>query len=210
VLVLREQARLEAGDLLYIPRGFYHKAITSDTCSLHLTVSLHPIYWVDFLKRSIERLCADHVELREALPPDFATAGEVHKDMETTFDALLQLFREKAAFKPTLDSLVQQETASRGFPPDGHFVALSRLSTVSLDSVVERRIGLPCTVENLDRAAGLRFGPHRLQGPASLLPAFEFVRDHRRFRVSHLPLSDSSKLVLVRRLIRDGLLRPES
>lgn len=210
LLVLREQARLEAGDLLYIPRGFYHKAITSDTCSLHLTVSLHPLYWVDFVKRSVEILCAEHAALREALPPDFMTDDEVRKNMADTFDALLQLVRENAAFKPTLDSFVEQETTSRGFPPDGHFTALSRLSALSLDSIVERRLGLPCRLEILDRSVGLRFGPHRIQGPISLQPALEFVRDHRRFRVADLPaaLSESSKLVLVRRLVRDGLLRP--
>ncbi|HKI03013.1 MAG TPA: cupin domain-containing protein [Thermoanaerobaculia bacterium] len=209
-LVLRECERLETGDVLYIPRGFYHKAITSDACSLHLTVSLHPIYWVDFLKRSVELLCAENVELREALPPDFVQANGIRAEMDETFDALLQLVREKASFEATLGSFIEQLTTSRRFPPDGHFTALAQLSTLGLDATVERRLGLPCLVESTDRGAVLRFGPHRVQGPATLLPALEFIRDHRRFQVAELPaaLSDSSKLVLVRRLIRDGLLRP--
>lgn len=209
-LELREHARLNTGDLLYIPRGFYHKAVTSDACSLHLTVSLHPIYWVDFVKRSIELLCADNQELREALPPDFGRETEIHDSMAATFDTLIRLVRDKASFDSTLDSFVEQVTASRCFPPDGHFAALAQISTLSLDSIVERRIGLPCFVESGDRGPVLRFGIHRVQGPASLLSALEFIRDHRRFQVAELPaaLSNNSKLVLVRRLVRDGLLRP--
>jgi hypothetical protein len=40
-------------------------------------------------------------------------------------------------------------------------------------------------------------------------PALEHVRDHERFRVRDLPgtLDDDSKVVLVRRLVREGLLR---
>lgn len=209
-LVLHEQARLETGDLLYIPRGFYHKAITSDMCSLHLTVSLHPVYWVDFVKRSVEMLCADHAELREALPVDFGTDCQVRQDMAATFETLLQLVREKAVFSSTLESFVKQEMASCSFPPDGHFAALARMSSLGLGSSVERRTGLSCLAERKDGGALLRFGPNRLQGPAALLPAFEFIRDRRRFQVAELPstLSESSKLVLVRRLVRDGLLRP--
>jgi ribosomal protein L16 Arg81 hydroxylase len=209
-LVLREHTRLDTGDILYMPRGFYHKALTSDTCSLHLTVSLHPIYWVDFVKRSVELLCAGNVALREALPPDFTEADGARPGMAETFNSLLRLVREKASFDTTLDSFVEEVTASRAFPPDGHFAALAQLPALRLGSTVERRIGLPCRVESADRGAALCFGPHRVQGPDTLLPALEFVRDHRRFQVSDLPagLSDNSKLVLVRRLVRDGLLRP--
>jgi ribosomal protein L16 Arg81 hydroxylase len=208
-LVLCQRARLEAGDLLYIPRGSYHKAMTSDTCSLHLTVSLHPIYWVDFVKRSVEMLCADHVELREALPPDFVTAPETRHGMAVKFEALLRLVQNKGSFESTLKSFIEQEISSRRFPPDGHFAALAQLSSLTLDSTVERRAGLPCLCEESEQVAVLRFGPHRLQGPSSLRPAFEFVSEHHRFRIADLPsVSDSSKLVLGRRLIRDGLLRP--
>jgi ribosomal protein L16 Arg81 hydroxylase len=209
-LVLRERTYLEMGDVLYIPRGFYHKAVTSETCSLHLTVSLHPVYWVDFVKRSIELLCLDNAGFREALPPDFKDGEAVHRGMAKSFDALLRLVREKASFQETLNSFVEEVTASQSFPPDGHFEALAQLPTLGLHSAVERRAGLSCRTESDGRSAVLRFGHHRVQGPGSLLTALEFICDHSRFRISQLPaeLSDSSKLVLVRRLVRDGLLRP--
>ncbi len=33
---------LQAGDLIYIPRGFFHDAVATDTSSLHLTISVAP------------------------------------------------------------------------------------------------------------------------------------------------------------------------
>ena len=44
---------LEAGDLLYVPRGLVHQAHATDTSSLHLTlgVSLDFLGWICFKRR---------------------------------------------------------------------------------------------------------------------------------------------------------------
>jgi ribosomal protein L16 Arg81 hydroxylase len=36
------EARMRSGDLLYIPRGFYHDALAGSSASLHLTLSVEP------------------------------------------------------------------------------------------------------------------------------------------------------------------------
>jgi hypothetical protein len=98
------------------------------------------------------------------------------------------------------------------FPADGHFAQLARLGEVGPDTVVRRRAGLTPRVERREDGAALRFAASTVGGPADLEPAFTHIRDHERFRVADLPgaLDDESKVVLVRRLIRDGLLRAES
>ena len=47
--------------------------------------------------------------------------------------------------------------------------------------------------------------------PARLADVMEFVRDHDAFRVAELApwLDDESRLVVTRRLVREGLLRIE-
>ena len=47
-----KQVRLEKGDVLYLPRGFPHKAVAASQASLHLTIALHPVFWYEFLNLS--------------------------------------------------------------------------------------------------------------------------------------------------------------
>jgi ribosomal protein L16 Arg81 hydroxylase len=64
---------LSDGDVLYIPRGWWHEAFPLDEPSLHLTVSLTPPTGMDYLGWAISRL-RRHAELRASLPADDDTA----------------------------------------------------------------------------------------------------------------------------------------
>lgn len=206
----REKARLVQGDVLYIPRGFYHKAVTSSSTSLHLTISVMPSTWVDFLKRAIDLLCADQVDLRKSLPPGYARDPESRSGMDGMFRSLLRLVADKASFDDALRSLLEDEVAGRTCPADGHFGALSRIHALAPSSWMETRPGLVCLVERIGESIAVCFGRNRVQGPLAIAPALEFVRDHKRFRISDLPggLSAQSQVVLAARLVREGLLRP--
>jgi ribosomal protein L16 Arg81 hydroxylase len=209
-LTLREEGVLEAGDLLYIPRGFYHEARTANEHSLHLTVSLDPVYWVTVLQKSLELLCRERPELRQALPPGFpARTAATEEDLATTFRSLLDLVREHASFEKATRFLLNEELAATHHPPDGHFSDLVRLEEIDPETLVERRAGFVPVVELRNSSAVLQFGANYVQGPAGILAALEFVRDHRIFKAADLPgaLRDSSRVVLVRRLIREGLLK---
>lgn len=208
-LKLCEEVVLKAGDFFYMPRGFYHEVTTVDELSLHLTLTLHPLYWVDFLQRACEIAALEDSKLRGELPPGFAEDSRVQEGMARTFRAVLKHFCEKAPFEETLDSVVGDWVQSRPFPADGHFAALAGLEALTLDSRVERRRGLSCRVETSDGQVGIRFGSNRVQGPEAVAPAFEFVSRHRSFRVQDLPgtlLSSDSKVSIAKRLIREGLL----
>ncbi|KJH50327.1 cupin family protein [Dictyocaulus viviparus] len=74
---------LEAGDLLYIPRGFIHQAYTSsDVHSLHLTISSGR-HWsfVDLMDKlvpeAITNLAANHSKIRKSLPIGMLDMGGV-------------------------------------------------------------------------------------------------------------------------------------
>jgi ribosomal protein L16 Arg81 hydroxylase len=209
-LTLREERVLEAGDLLYIPRGFYHEARTAHEHSLHLTFSLDPVYWITVLQKSLELLCRECPELRQALPPTFPFGTDVAvESLEATFQSLLDLVREHASFEKTARHLLNEELADSPPPPDGHFADLVRLEEVSPETRVERRAGFVPILERRDGEVVLQFGAHHVRGPLALLEALEFVRDHRTFKAMDLPgpITNSSRVVLVRRLLREGLLK---
>ncbi len=207
-LRLVEQLHLEKGDLLYIPRGVPHKAVASETPSLHLTVGIHLLYWVDFIKRAVELVCVEEPDLRKALPLGFSRDPSTREEMPQAFRTCLELVFEKAPFQRTLDALIRARVASRPYPSDGHLEQLTRLEEIQIDSLLERRDGLECLVESSEGRATVTFASNQVKGPAAIAPALEHVRDHRRFRVADLPsLDDKSRLVLARRLVREGLLR---
>lgn len=76
-------------------------------------------------------------------------------------------------------------------------------------TVLEHRPGVAAAYEARNGAAAILTAYNEMQGPASIGPALHFVCEHARFRIGHLPgLRDAaSRLVLARRLIREGYLR---
>jgi ribosomal protein L16 Arg81 hydroxylase len=204
---LLRNLRLESGDLLYIPRGFPHKAVTTEAVSLHLTIGVHPVYWLDFLKLAIERACAGEPSLRHSLTPGVLTDPKILDQMRATFDSVLHRACGKANFDQAIETLLRERFAAQQYPPDGHFAQWQESERLEVSDRVGRRPGLYCRVETDHAVARLHFATNAIRGPLSLVPAFEFIRDHSQFWISELPgLTEKSRVVLVRRAIREGLL----
>jgi ribosomal protein L16 Arg81 hydroxylase len=200
---------LRPGDVLYIPRGMPHCAVAQSETSLHLTISITPLYWMDFLKAAVEQAALQAPELRRALPARFVEDPAAAERMRRDFDGILKTFEKNLSFDAALGVVTRSRVRAHGFSPDGHFAQLNTLEDLSLDSNLERREGLLCSVDHYeDKFSNIRFGAPHVRGPARLRQAFDFIRDNPRFRVSDLPgLDDQSRLVIARRLIREGLLR---
>jgi len=67
---------LEAGDLLYFPRGTIHQGVCEDSHSLHITVSVNQLNtWGDMLKvllpQALDTAMEEDVEFRKALPRNY-------------------------------------------------------------------------------------------------------------------------------------------
>jgi hypothetical protein len=82
-------------------------------------------------------------------------------------------------------------------------------NALAVDTLLERRQGVECAVQRRERTAAILTAWNEVTGPPAIAPALEFVRDHQRFRVADLPgLRDAaSRVVLARRLVREGFLR---
>jgi bifunctional lysine-specific demethylase and histidyl-hydroxylase NO66 len=94
------EIRMKPGDLLYIPRGFYHDALASSEASLHLTFSVTP-YSGLYLLRLLEELAADDPAFRAWLPDvrDEAALGGRLEALGARLSALLAspLLKERLA-----------------------------------------------------------------------------------------------------------------
>jgi ribosomal protein L16 Arg81 hydroxylase len=204
---------LKPGDLLYIPRGMPHYAVAQGSACLHLTVSITPLYWMDFLKIATEHAAIYSQDLRRALPPGFVDSEEICERMRRTFKDVMKTFQEVTSFDEVLAAVKRNRVTFQSYPSDGHFAQLLEPEGLTIDSKVERRRDVLCVVDEVfDRKRNTKsaiwFANQQVSGPLHLRRGLEFIRDHARFRVSEIPgLDEKSQLTLVRRLITEGLLR---
>lgn len=110
---------LEAGDLLYFPRGYIHQGVTIDgEHSLHVTVSMYQKHsWADLFEKlipaALQMAINENVELRRGLPFDiYDNFGLVHSDSNTPrrkeIGDLIQSLFEKIKNHLPIDDAVDQ------------------------------------------------------------------------------------------------------
>ncbi len=204
-----EELKLNAGDTLYIPRGLVHDATSTDETSLHITVGILSWTWFDVLLEAVEGLAASDQEVRAALPRTFAGARHDQQDFRNRFRNLVGRLGD-------VDTLAIRERFAERFidrrPPflRHQLQALAQLDRIDLDSFVGRRPFLAYLIHEDADGIRLRFHRNEISIPLHASKDLRHALETEGFRIRDLPgeLDDKGKLVLVRRLIREGLLQP--
>ena len=189
---------LEAGDTLYLPRGWPHEAETSHEEALHLTIGLHPPTRMDALRAALEG-CADDIEFRRSLGPD----GDLPDHMVERLAARL---RPEEIARRTRRRFV----AGRRPILHDQLSQLRGLGRLSLDSPLERRPTVIFELEHEPTGVVLLFEGKEVRLPGKAATAMEAVAEAAGpFSAADLPgaLDERGRLVLVRRLVREGFVR---
>lgn len=203
-----QEVELREGDLLYLPRGLVHDAVTGEEASLHLTVGVHVFRWIELLRQALDLAAQQRVELRRSLPPSFL-ADEAVDDHETQVRRLLASLGDEISL-PNLKDRLRQRFLSQLRPlPDGHMTELDHVHEIAAETQMGRRPGMPCAVWVDGEKVSIAFPGNVVTGPLYIEAALRFLAGRETFRVSdlHAHLDPESTLVLVRRLVREGLLR---
>ena len=130
---------LGAGDVLYLPRGFIHEALSGpDTHSLHLSIGLHSLAWIDFFYLGLRLLGERDPKWRQSIPlgpPASWPKG----------DSIWASAMQEAAERVGLDDVKQAyeiNFATGGkVDPVGLFSTLDKVHDVHDESIVRRRDG---------------------------------------------------------------------
>lgn len=191
---------LEPGDTLYLPRGWPHEASTSDADSLHLTVGVHPPRRIDALRSALDS-CGDDVEFRRALGADGRLPDHLLERLAAKLEPDEVARRARRQFlstrRPVLDSqLAYISSLDRLTVTD----EIARRTTVIADLEIDPEVGITLTFEGRE-----------IDFPWVARTALEAVyAADTPFRASDLPgpLDDVGRLVLIRRLVREGFLHP--
>ena len=201
-------ATLEPGHVLYIPRGFVHEGVAGGESSLHLTIGVHAVRWVEIVSEAVRHAAERMVEFRRSVPTHALSPEPGSAELKQTLRGLLEKLAESGLENEAIRRMGQRVVRTSRSAPDGHFTTIDRARTLSLTSLMEVRPGLTCLVEEEGGRARIEFGRNCVYGPEEIASALRLIAARRRFRVNDLPaeLSDSSKIVLVRRLVQEGLL----
>lgn len=205
-----QEHSLVSGDILYIPRGWVHEAMTEDIASLHLTFGIHPPLAKDLLQAALDTLERRLPELRAAMPVGTLCSAERREHLETQFAELLTLFTTQASLQEAAAAIDDQLLRRGRSAGDGHlFNDAEKLSTISDDTRLERRCNLPCRVVPIDDGVGLQFLNGLVKGSAAFEPAMQFVANQTTpFAVNDLPgLPSEHRVIFASSLVADGLCR---
>jgi bifunctional lysine-specific demethylase and histidyl-hydroxylase NO66 len=189
---------LEPGDTLYLPRGCPHQATAEAGDSLHLTVGVHVTTRLDAVKAAL-RSCEEDVEFRRSVGAD----GKLPDDLIQILTA--RLAPEQVARR------ARQRFVNRRYPIlDDQIAQVRDLDSLGLDDPLVRRSTVISDLEETETEAVLRFEGKEVRFPAHAREAV--MRAHAAggaFTAADLPgaLDGPGRLVLVRRLVREGFLR---
>jgi ribosomal protein L16 Arg81 hydroxylase len=198
---------LRPGDLLYVPRGHAHEAFTSERASLHLTIGVRVYRWLDLLQHALTTAGAADVRFRRSLPPGVLCAGACPPAVRDTVRDLLQLFAAGARADEALGAMAETFVSKLAALPHDYF-ASDDPDQINIDTVLELAPGVVCRVVRRGEGATLYAPGARIDGPAKVAPALQFIARSRRFTPRDLPdsLTAEARLVLVRRLVSEKLL----
>jgi bifunctional lysine-specific demethylase and histidyl-hydroxylase NO66 len=200
-------AELAPGDSLYIPQRFPHAARTTETASVHLTVGVVPTTWADVLRHEVVSAVEDALS-DEPLPAGFAadpsglTAGVAEQ--------LAEVRQRLDKLDPNAIAVAAADRFWSSRPPllAGQLQQVLALEGIGEDTVVRRRPAVVCRLRQRENRLEVLLGDRVLHMPARLAPVMRMILARDRLAVGDLAghLDPPSRLVLVRRLIREGLL----
>jgi hypothetical protein len=207
------EADLAPGDAMYIPRGVVHSAAAQARLSLHLTVGILAVTAYDVARRLLDR-AADDVAFRRDLPPGYAFDPDLAR--RAVAGVVQQLVGwldhiDEPDTAAVADELCGAFVTSRAPHLVGQLLELADLDALDDTTVVRRRTGTLCTIATQgSEPAELRvtLADRQLALPVNLAPAVRRLLDGRPHAVGELAdmLDGPSRLVLVRRLVREAVM----
>jgi bifunctional lysine-specific demethylase and histidyl-hydroxylase NO66 len=198
---------MQPGDCLYLPEGTPHAARTQESVSGHLTIGVLSTTWREVI-RHLLRLAEEEPAFRERLP-----VGS-HRDPEGLRSGVEHRLRDLGRWLEKVDAGELAARTIRAFLTSrqpllgGAFHDALRVDALTDESRVRRRTGAICHLEPAGDRLLAFLGDRELRMPAGLEPAMRRILDREEFPIHDLAnvLDEESRLVLVRRLVREGLL----
>jgi hypothetical protein len=203
---------LEAGDVLYLPRGWLHAATALGEVSVHLTVGVHVVTRYALVE-ALTALVADDPELRATLPlgVDVADPGALAPHLDAVRAALTAALARVPA-EAVARRVRGRVWAGNRPEPVGVVAGTAFAEGLAPGDVVRRRGGLHHRLRpaaDPDGKVELELPDREISFPAFTASALHALLGDAPVAVGSLPgMEEADQVVLVRRLLREGVLVP--
>jgi len=200
---------LRAGDLLYCPRGLMHSAQSGPDTSLHITFGMMGRTWSDLVLEAVSKVVLADPALRRNLPPGFANPGFDMEAAAAEFSGLMHRVAAQADFSPALAVMRDRFITGQAMRRPGQMQQAAHLDQLTAASQAAVRPDLVWHLDADEDEARLACGANVLTLPGFTAAALQAALTCSSFTVGDLPgpLDRDGKVVLVRRLIREGMVQ---
>lgn len=200
------EVELEPGVSMYLPTGTPHAARAQQHVSLHVTIGINQLTWRGLVQRSVAKVTAgvpDH-----HLPAGYLDdPGRLAEELASRLEAVACHIRDMDVTAAINDEMRRFLTRRASRLPGGLHDVLA-VDAVADDTRLRRRPGHPCVLLAHGDRVDVLLGDRSVDVPGWVRPALEVVRKVPELSPGDLAehLDAQSRLVLCRRLVREGLL----
>ncbi|WP_236056393.1 cupin domain-containing protein [Mycobacterium sp. SM1] len=197
---------LEAGDVLYLPRGKVHVAETTSRSSVHLTVGIHAPTVFALIARALDSLGFRDERLHAQLPPRHLDDADARASVSVLVREIARALEEPSVIADGLDALADVLVHRGRCPPVAH--AISNAAGIDGQTLVRKYQPLYSRVTADAGGVALHFAQLVINAGPDHKAAMLFVsRSTQPFRVCELPgLRAEQQIELARTLMVSGFL----
>jgi len=198
---------LRAGDMVYVPRGMLHEARTTDEPSCHITLGALPNTWTDLILEAVARVALEDDEMRRSLPVGYAKRSYDRGGARERFAKLMKRVAEKADLEGPMDHFAEDLVSTRHALVYGQLQQIGKLGDLKVGDRAGARRSLLFQLERDEERVTVLAHGGKVSLPAHAAESLEFALTNDEYRIGDIPgdLDDPGKLVLVNRLVREGL-----
>ncbi len=201
-----EDVLLEPGLSMYLPTGTPHAARAQETVSLHVTLGINQLTWRGLVERSVTQVLAEMPD--DHLPGGYLDApDDLADELAGRLEALAEEVRRVDA-GAAVRAEVRRFLTTRSPRVPGGLKDVLAVRDLTDTTLLRRRPGHPCVLLDRGDRVEVLLGDRAIDVPAWLRPALDEIRARAELRPADLAdhLDPQSRLVLCRRLTREGLL----
>jgi bifunctional lysine-specific demethylase and histidyl-hydroxylase NO66 len=198
--------RLEAGDVLYLPRGRVHAAEATSELSVHLTVGLTAPTLLTLVTRALNSLSYSDDRVHTQLPARYLNDPDARVGLGVLVRDIARTLEQPSVIAEGLASL-EDDLVKRGqSPPVGQ--SISSAVRIDGDTRMVKYQPLYSRVADTSDGVALHFAQLVIHAPPDHKDALQFLsKSTGPFRICDLPgLSAAQQTELARTLIVNGFL----
>lgn len=201
VKLLRE-VTLKKGDLLYIPRGMAHEATTTDTSSIHLTLSWHAPKMIDILKLMQEK-SLELLFFRKSIASTLAETPDIEmlkKDFIAAFHELVHTKSFEEYIKATYEHFQEKKLVTSPRKGLTNFIGKDSLNE---DTVIMPRRDLVFNFSREGIFLIVSFSGKKEKFPLLIKNSIEYIFNNEQFMVKDIPgaIPLDYKLTIIKNLL---------